>query len=500
MSTQPSGTDSTSRRVGSGIPGLDEVLRGGFPANRVHLIEGAPGTGKTTLALQFLLEGARRGEKLLYVTLSEAIEELRAVAQSHGWDLDQISLHELAPTEESLRPDEQYTILHPSEVEFGATTQAVLAEVERIKPARVVFDSLTALRLLAADRLRFRRQILGLKQFFAGRNCTVVLLDGVDTLGNGVQSLAHSVIRLEQIAPEYGGERRRLRVMKLRSGGYRGGYHDVVIREGGLIVYPRLVAAEHPEPVTPDLLSSGIPELDHLLGGGLATGTSTLLIGPAGVGKSVLGTRYALTRAERGEHVAVYVFDESLHTFLNRADGFGMNLRRHVEEGRISIRQLDPARVSSGELDHLIRQAVEVDGARVVVIDSLSSYLDAIAEERAALLRLRGLLAYLARRGVLTLLTIAQHGLAGNHVVSPLNASHLADIVILLQYFESAGQVRQAISVVKKRTGVHERAIRELEIGPGIRVGRPLSELQGVLAGSPRHLGVERSVLDRGDA
>ncbi|HET8629700.1 MAG TPA: ATPase domain-containing protein, partial [Thermomicrobiales bacterium] len=335
-------------RAGSGVVGLDEVLGGGFPAHRLHLVEGPPGAGKTTIALQFLLEGARRGEPVLYVTLAETIEELRAVARSHGWDLDGVGLHELAPTEASLRPEEQYTILHPSEVELGATTEAMLAAVERAAPARLVFDSLAELRLLARDQLRYRRQVLGLKQFFAGRRCTTLLLDGGAGPGEGVESIAHSVVQLEQLAPEYGAERRRLRVVKLRGAAYRGGYHDFVIRRGGIVVYPRLVAAEHGQPVGPGLATSGLPELDRLVGGGLDRGTSALLIGPAGVGKSSLAAQYAAAAAGRGEVVAIYVFDESLEMFVRRAEGLGMDIGARVAEGRIILRRLDPAQLSPG--------------------------------------------------------------------------------------------------------------------------------------------------------
>jgi circadian clock protein KaiC len=503
MPGEPTHQDAVSERVSSGVVGLDEVLGGGFPANRLHLIEGAPGTGKTTLALQFLLAGARQGESVLYVTLSETIEELRAVARSHGWDLAGLALREFTPTEESLTPEEQYTILHPTEVELGETIWAVLEELDRTKPTRVVLDSLAELYLLARDNLRYRRQILGLKRFFAGRRCTVLLLDGTDETAGGLQSVAHSVVQLEQLAPEYGGARRRLRVPKLRGSRYRGGYHDLVIRTGGLTVFPRLVAGEHREPFPPGLVSSAVPELDSLLGGGLDRGTSTLLIGPAGVGKSVMATQYAVAAAERGERGTIYVFDESIQTFVTRSAGLGLGLRQQLASGRISLHQLDRAQLSPGQLDHLVRQAVESDGVRVVVIDSLNGYLNAMSEERFVLVQLHELLTYLGQQGGVTLMTLAQHGMVGDRPHSPLDVSYLADTVVLLRYFEAVGQLRQAISVVKKRSGAHERSIRELKLGPGVRVGEPLREFQGVLAGSPSYLGSERSLLDhngpRGD-
>lgn len=500
MAKRPANQRSFPERVSTGILGLDEVLGGGFPANRLHLVEGAPGTGKTTLALQFLLEGVRQGENVLYVTLSETIEELKAVARSHGWSLDGIHLSEFAPTEESLKPEEQYTILHPADVELGETTWAVLEEVENTKPTRVVFDSLAELRLLARDPLRYRRQVLGLKHFFAGRNCTVLLLDGIDTPGSGLESIAHSVLSLQQLAPEYGAERRRLRVVKLRGSSYRAGYHDFLIQTGGITVFPRLVAAEHQGSVEGGVVPSSVAELDHLLGGGLNRGTSALLVGPAGVGKSILATQYAVAAAERGETAAIYIFDESRRTFLDRSDGLGLNLRDHVTEGRIILQQLDPTQLTPGEFDHWVQQAVTDLGARVVVIDSLNGYLNAMADERFVLVQLHELLSYLGQQGVLTLLTLAQHGMVGDRTESPLDVSYLADTVVLLRYFEAAGSLRQSISVVKKRSGAHERTIRELRLGPGVRVGQPLREFQGVLGGSPTYLGSERALLQNGDA
>lgn len=496
----PPGRPLPSHTVGSGIAGLDEVLGGGFPRDRLHLVQGAPGTGKTTLALRFLLEGARQGERVLYVTLSETIDELTAVASSHGWDLDGVALQELAPSAESLRPDEQYTILHPAEVELSQTIGAMLDEVERITPARLVVDSLAELQLLARDPLRYRRQILALKQFFAGSRCTVLLLGGLDDASGGMESIAHSVLHLYQMAPEYGVERRRLRVVKMRGASYRGGYHDFVIHTGGIQVFPRLVAAEHREPFPPARVSSGVEEVDHLLGGGLERGSSTLLVGPAGVGKSVLATQFARAAALRHEPVSIYVFDESIRTFLSRAEGLGMGLDDAVAEGLVRLRQLDPAQLSPGEFDHLARQAVEQHRSRLVVIDSLNGYLNAMAEERSVVVQLHELLTYLSHQGVVTLLTAAQHGLVGEIMTAPLDISYLADAVMLLRYFEAAGQLRQAISVVKNRTGAHERSIRELRLGPGVRVGPPVQEFQGVLVGSPVFLGSAKTLLDDGQS
>jgi circadian clock protein KaiC len=492
---ESAGRVSPPDTVQSGIAGLDEILSGGFPRDRLHLVQGAPGTGKTTLALQFLLSGARQGERVLYVTLAESIEELHGVARSHGWDLAGVALQELAPSQESLRPEEQYTILHPAEVELSETIGSILDEVARIRPTRVVVDSLAELQFLARDPLRYHRQILGLKQFFTGYRCTVLLLDGPNEAGNGVESIAHSVLHLYQIAPEYGVERRRMRVVKMRGARYRGGYHDFVITTGGLHVFPRLIAAEHNASFPRTRISSGVAAVDQLLGGGLDRGTSTLLVGPSGVGKSVLATQFAVAAAGRGEQASIYVFDENVHTFLSRSAGLGLGLDDPGATGRVRVQHLDPAQLSPGEFDHLVRHAVEHHQARLVVIDSLNGYLNAMAEERSVVVQLHELLSYLGQQGVVALLTVAQHGLVGEAISAPLDVSYLADTVVLLRYFEAAGQLRQAISVVKHRTGAHERTIRELHLGPGVRVGPPVQEFQGVLAGSPTYLGSVRAWL-----
>jgi circadian clock protein KaiC len=458
----------------------------------MFLVEGDPGTGKTTLALQFLLEGLRHGEKGLYVTLSESAEELAIVAASHGWSLDGIEVFELMPDEEALRPDAQYTVFHPSEVELTSTTQAIFETIARVNPVRVVFDSLSELRLLARDSLRYRRQILGFKHFFSHQRATVLLLD--DRTGEDgdlqLRSLAHGVLLLEQLALDYGAERRKLRVVKMRGVLYRGGYHDYTIRTGGIVVFPRLVAAEHHAPFKRGAVLSGVSELDELLGGGLDRGTSSLIMGPAGCGKTVLATQYACAAADRGDHVALYLFDERLNTFIDRADRLGMPLTKHVQAGRITIRQIDPAEVSPGEFAHSILDTTQREGSKFIVIDSLNGYLNAMPEERLLDIRLHELLSYLAQRGATTLLTLAQHGMFASTAGSQAEVSYLADSLLMLRFFESLGEVRKAISVLKKRSGPHELTIREFQVtSRGIRVGEPLRDFQGVLTGVPDYVG-----------
>ena len=480
-----------SDRTSTGIEGLDHVLGGGFPRNRMYLIEGDPGVGKTTLALQFLLEGARQGEAGVYATLSETEEELRDVARSHGWSLDGITICELQTSEESLNADSQYTLFHPSEVELSETTRTVLDIVEQVRPQRVVFDSLSEMRLLARDSLRYRRQILALKHYFTGRSCTVLLLDyGSERAGDfQLQTLTHGVMRLEQLAPEYGGQRRRLRVQKIRGIQFLAGYHDYLIDRGGLKVFPRLVAAQHHREFAREPIASGVPELDALLGGGLDRGTSTMILGPAGVGKSTLAAQYVFAAACRGERCAVYTFDESPTTWIERGERLGMRLREQRDSGRITIRQVDPAELSPGELANDVRRQVE-DGVAGLVIDSLNGYRNAMPEERHLTLHLHELLSYLNQQGVMTLLIMSQSGILGADLESPVDLSYLADTVVLLRYFEAFGQVRQAISTVKKRTSPHEHSVRELEISDhGLRVGRELREFQGVLSGQLQYTG-----------
>jgi len=477
----------SSPRVDTSIPGLDAILGGGLPEHRLYLVEGDPGTGKTTLALQFLLAGVRRGEPALYVTLSETHDELRAVAESHGWSLDGVAIHELS-SDASLRADTQYTVFHPSEVELGDTMNTVMATLERVRPRRVVFDSLSEMRLLARDPLRYRRQILALKQFFGGHDCTVLLLDDRTAPGGDLQlqSLAHGVVRLETLLPEFGGARRRLRVIKLRGVAYTEGYHDYMIRTGGLDVFPRLVAAEHNVPYARETVASGVPALDALVGGGLVRGTSTLIMGPAGSGKSLLASHFVYAAAARGERAAVFIFDEGIGTYFAGTSGVGLDMPGLANAGRLTVQQIDPAELSPGEFVARVRESVERDDARVVMIDSLNGYLSAMPDERLLSLHLHELFSYLRQRGVLTISIMSQHGMLG-HMQSPIDVSYLADAVIMLRFFEAQGAIRKAISMVKRRAGSHESTIRELHIASsGITVGEPLTSFRGILTGVPQ--------------
>ena len=472
----------------TGIAGLDEVLCGGLTPHRLYLVEGVPGSGKTTLSMQCLLEGARRGEPVLYVTLSETEEELRAMSASHGFDVSGVTIRQLVPPEDSLQPAEQYRMFHPAEVELSETIRTVLSDVERLKPTRLVFDSLSELRLLAGDPLRYRRQLLALKQFFRGRCCTVLLLD--DLTGSGrdlqVQSIANGVLVLEQLVPEYGNDRRRLRVMKHRGRRFRGGYHDYLIQTGGMEVFPRLVAAEHRHASGLEKYSSGVPDLDALLGGGIERGTSTLAVGAPGTGKSTLAAQFCAAAADRGDNSAMFVFDESKSTLVSRLTALGSSFEKHVDDGRIAIRQVDPAELTPGEFAHNIRRQVEETDARIIVIDSLNGYLNAMPGERYLTIHLHEILMYLGEKGVATILIGAHQGLIGTQMQSPVDASYLADAVILLRYFEARGEVRQAISVVKKRGSNHERTIRDFSLDGGIRLGQPLRQFRGILTGVPQ--------------
>jgi len=476
---------------------MDDILRGGFPTGRLLLIEGDPGVGKTTFALQFLLEGARRGEPVVYVTLSETREELQVVAASHGWSLDGIELFELTPPDAFLG-DEQNTLFHPSEVELAETTKAVVDLCARVKPKRLVFDSLSEIRLLAQSPLRYRREVLALKQYFAGRGCTVLLLDdltGTNSDGH-LQSLAHGVVTMEKLVPLYGAQRRRLRIAKLRGVDFRGGYHDFVIERGGVVVFPRLVASEHSQPFERGVASSGMPELDAMLGGGLDRGTSALLLGPPGTGKSVLATQWGAAAAGRGEKVFVYAFDESVATMEARSKSLGIDLPAHQKSGQIVVRQIDPAEVPPGQLTYQIRHAVENEGLRMIIIDSLNGYLQAMPDESFLILQLHELLSYLGRQGVISILVVAQNGLLGASMVSPTDVTYLADTVLLLRHFEAAGTLRKAVSVLKKRTGKHESAIRELCFTEkGITAGAPLTRFRGVLTGVPSYEGSADDLL-----
>jgi circadian clock protein KaiC len=482
----------------TGIEGLDDILCGGLARGRLYLVEGVPGSGKTTLATQFLIEGVKRGESVLYITLSETREELESVAQSHRWDLKGLSIRELLPPENALESDEQYTMFHPSEVELATTTKSILEDVEKLKPMRVVFDSLSELRMVAGSPLRYRRQILALKQYFAGRQCTVVLLDDMTATDHDlqVQSIAHGVILLQHLSPEYGAERRRLRVVKYRGSEFRGGYHDFMIKKGGLLVFPRLVAAEHRQARTDRRLPSGVPALDDLIGGGIEEGTSTLIVGGAGTGKSTISAQFCVAAAKRGEKSIIFMFDESPNTLFSRCRGLNIALEEQVKAGQIELVQVDPAELSPGELACMIRDAVENHGVKIVSIDSLNGYLNAMPEERFLTIQLHELLMYLSEKSVASLLIGAHHGIIGAQMQAPIDASYLADAVILLRYFENKGEVRQAISVVKKRGGVHERTIREFGMGEGgIRVGDPLRNFRGVLTGVPVYEGPSDPLL-----
>ena len=484
-------------RVSTGVTGLDEVLGGGLPMNHLYLLDGEPGTGKTTLALQFLLAGTEQGMRSLYVTLSETRDELLGVAASHGWSLENVDIFELT-AEQSGAADEGYTLFHPAEIELQQTMDAVLAAVERSNATLIVLDSLSEMRLLARDPLRFRRQILALKQYFAARHCTVLLLDD-KTAPEGdlqLQSLAHGVIVLEHLAQDYGSERRRLHVVKLRGLRFRGGYHDFRIRTGGLAVFPRLRVDQREENGERKLLSSGSREMDQLLGGGIPAGTSVLVTGPAGTGKSVLATQYACASVERGEKVRFFLFDERLGTFRLRAGGLGLDIERAIDDGSLRLQQVEPTELSPGEFSNQVMAAVENDGVRMVVIDSINGYLQSMPEERLLPIQVHELLSYLAAKGVTCIMTLVQRGIFGSPVDEAAEISYLADSVVLLRYFEVSGTVRQAVSVVKKRSGDHERTIRESRVQRGgLQVGPPLLEFQGVLTGVPSFTGAVRDLL-----
>src|SRR5690349_17779141 len=485
-------------RISTGSEGLDDILGGGFDANRMYLYEGRPGTGKTTIALQFLLEGARIGERVLYVTLSETERELSLVAKRHGWSLARVDVFELVPPETTLDPERELTVFHPAEMELTETIKLVFAAVERINPTRVVFDSLSELRLLAQIPLRYRRQVLALKHFFTRRNCTIVLLDDLSASQDDLQlhSIANGVVLLEQRAIEYGAERRRLRVIKMRGVPFRGGFHDFTIETGGLTIFPRLVAAEHHKAFVGEFTLSGNAALDHLLGGGLERGTNALLIGAAGVGKSSLALTYAIAAAERGEHSVFFAFDEGRGTVEARARTLGLPLQKYLESGLIRFQQIDPAELSPGEFAAGVRQSVEHDSARIVIIDSLNGYLNAMPDERFLILQMHELLSYLGQQGVVTILVLAQHGLVGP-MDTPLDISYLSDAVLMLRYFEFDGTVRRALSVVKKRSGRHEHTIREFGLsGGGIKLGPPLKGFRGIFSGTPVYTGEETPLLD----
>ncbi|MGA7217919.1 MAG: ATPase domain-containing protein [Candidatus Sulfotelmatobacter sp.] len=482
----------TDIRVGTGCEGLDTILEGGLPRGRIYLVEGDPGAGKTTLALQFCLEGAAKGERSLYITLSESRADLTHAAQSHGRSLDKIEIVELLPTETDLLPEQQYTVFHPAEVELSDRMQRIVKEIERVRPERLVIDSLSELRMLAKDPLRYRRQILSLKDFMADQQCTVLLLDDRSLREPDLQlhSVVHGVISMDKVPREYGKTRRQVEILKLRGAPYHEGYHDYSIVTGGVFVYPRLVAADFRSEQPPEAVSSGIAELDALTGGGLDRATSTLLIGPAGCGKTSIAVQFASTAARRGEACVMFTFEEAPHTLITRASGLGIDIRPHLDSGKIVIRRVDPAEMTPGELAANVQEHVEKENARIVIIDSLNGYLQSMPGEQYLAVHLHELLAYLSNRGVLTLMILAQAGTIGSPLESAVDVSYLADNILLLRYFETHGEVRQAISTIKRRSGSHEHTIRELKLGPDrIRIGAPLRQFQGVLTGTPIFLG-----------
>jgi circadian clock protein KaiC len=483
-------------KASTGVDGLDHILAGGFNRGRVYLLEGSPGTGKTTIATQFLLDGARRGERGLYITLSETETELRESAASHGWTFDEpLTVFELVPPENLLDDEQQQSLLYSSDLELGETTRRIFESIEQVQPQRVVLDSLSEIRLLAQSSLRYRRQILALKHYFSKYDLTVLMLDDLTTeaLDKTVHSVAHGVIRLEEMAADYGGERRRLRVIKYRGQKYRGGYHDFNIETGGVRVFPRLVSSEYKQPFKRDVIKSDSPELDALLGGGIERGSSTLILGPAGTGKSLLTLTFAAAAVARGEKAAMFVFDEEQGLLIERARGLGIDMQSMIDRKNLILQQVDAAELAPGEFAHLVKHSVEVHGARTVIIDSLNGYQAAMPEERSLILHMHELLQYLNRCGASTFLTVAQHGLVGD-MKAPVDVTYLADTVILLRYFEAMGRVRRAISVIKKRTSAHEDTIREYRIhSDGITLGAPLTNFQGVLRGVPELLDPERA-------
>jgi circadian clock protein KaiC len=483
---------SPPARLSTGIAGLDEVLGGGLPQGHIYLVEGESGAGKTTLGLQFLLAGARGGERTLWITLSETERQLRQSALSHGWSLDGVDVCNPVAPDRVRQPDEKYSFFSPADVELDEIRNAIAAAVERVRPSRVVFDPFSDIRHLAREVLHYRRQVLGLREFFNEHGCTVLLMQELTrgTAGDlQAEALVHGYLTLHQEAPEYGGQRRRLRIHKMRGMAFRDGFHDFSIRTGGIEVYPRLIAAEHVEDHAEEPIASGVPQLDALLGGGVDRGSSMLLIGAAGVGKSTLATQFAVAGARRREKAAVFIFDETVRTFRARAEKLGLSMAELLADGSLTLRQIDSAEVSAGQFTDMVMRAVD-SGVSTVVIDSLTGYLSTMPEERFLTAYLHELLTTLSHRNVLTILTLAQHGMVGDQVAAPIDVSYLSDTVLLIRYFETAGHIRRAISVVKKRSGAHEVAVREMRIeAGGITIGEPLTNFRGVLSGFPQFMG-----------
>jgi circadian clock protein KaiC len=495
--------ETTSHRAPTGIKGFDDITGGGLPRGRIYLLKGSAGAGKTTFGLQYLLNGASRGEPGLYVALSEDRAELDEVSRSHGWDLSGIQIQEISDVALP-STDEENTLFLPAEVELGETARRIFEGIERGNPARVVIDSLSEIRFLAGTEVRYRRQVMALKKLIMSKNCTALLVDD-EAAGRPdalLESIAHGVIELQQLIPKYGPERRQLLVSKLRGVRYRGGFHDMRIKTGGLAVFPRLIPEEHGHPYVADLVASGVPELDRLLGGGLDRGTTTLIMGPAGTGKSAVSAQYATAAAARGERTLYLLFEEARETLLSRTKALGIPLAEHVENGRIRLLPINPVEITPGEFTQIVREAVEQQRAKLVVVDSLNGYFNALPEEKLLVLQLHELFRYLRQLGVTVILTLAQSGVVGTMMHTPVDLSYLADTLVLLRYFEAEGRIRKAISVPKKRAGKHEPSIRELSMdGGGLRVGEPLEAFRGILTGVPEYTGTKADdLIPRPDA